>query len=96
MSQRRIYELLYPEFSQILRHATNTGKKIEKGDKEAWMNYVKKHNVPEPAMTIKGKAGTLSGKIRRVIIEGDGESDGYYVFSPDEQFCLKFEPGEGA
>ena len=94
MSQRRILEIQYTEFSAILRHATNHKKKIEKPNKEAWKNYVRKHNVPEPAMASRGKAGTLSGDVDTVIIDGAGESDGYYVYSPDEQFCLKFESGE--
>jgi hypothetical protein len=25
---------------------------------------------------------------------GAGKPDGYYVYSPDEEFCLKFEPGQ--
>ena len=38
--------------------------------------------------------GTMSGNVESVIIEGAGSSDGYYVFSRDEQYCLKFEPGD--
>ena len=93
MSERRIYELFYPVLSNIIRDATNTHKKIEKSNKEAWASYVLKHNVPEPTLMVKGKAGTLSGKVTPVIIDGAGKSDGYYVYSSDEEFCLKFESG---
>jgi hypothetical protein len=93
MSERRVIEVLYTDFSTHLRNATNTKKKIEKTNKEAWANYVKKHNVPEPALLSRGKAGTLSGKVDLVIIDGAGESDGYYVYSSAEDFCLKFESG---
>jgi len=94
MSQRRIYEIHYPEFAKILRKAADTKKKIEQHDKEAWVNYVRKHDVPEGAMAFKGKNGTLSGSFRLVIIDGTGATDGYYVYAPDEQFCLKFESGQ--
>jgi hypothetical protein len=93
MGERRIYELNYPDFATILRDATNNKQKIEKTSKEAWKNYVTRHNVPEPVLLTRGKGGTLSGKVDLVIIEGAGQADGYYVYSKDEQFCLKFESG---
>lgn len=93
MSQRRIYEIFYPDFTGMLRKANDAHKTIEKSDKEAWADYVRKHNVPEPALMVRGKAGTLSGQIKPVIINGAGNSDGYYVYSSDEEFCLKFESG---
>ena len=94
MSQRRIYELFYPDFSSILRKATDAHKTIEKSNKVAWADYVRKHNVPEPTLMVRGKAGTLSGKVSPVIIDGAGSADGYYVYSSDEEFCLKFESGQ--
>ncbi|MGA9574766.1 MAG: hypothetical protein WBS20_12555 [Lysobacterales bacterium] len=94
MSQRRIYEFNYTNFSIILRNATRANQKIEKNDRDAWANYVKKHNVPEGAMLSRGKTGTMSGNVDSVIVEGAGSDDGYYVYSQDEQFCLKFEPGD--
>ncbi len=94
MGQRRIFELQYPEFSSALRRARINKNDIEKTDKEAWVAYVKKHNVPEAAMFSRGKNGTMSGKVDAIIIDGAGEPDGYYVFSADESFCLKFESGQ--
>ena len=94
MGERRIYEFQYLDFRFNLRRATKSGKKIEKKDKEAWMGYVKEHNVPEAAIMSRGKTGTMFGNLDAVIIKGAGESDGYYVFSDDEEFCLKFEPGD--
>jgi hypothetical protein len=93
MGERRIYEFQYSELSGILRKLTKSGKVIEKSDKEAWMAYVKKHNVPEAIVLSRGKTGTMSGKVESVIIDGVGSSDGYYVYSADESFCLKFESG---
>lgn len=93
MGERRIYEVQYSELSGILRKLTNSSKKIEKSDKEAWAAYVKKHNVPEAAVLSRGKTGTMSGKVDSVIIDGVGKADGYYVYSADESFCMKFESG---
>jgi hypothetical protein len=36
----------------------------------------------------------MAGNVEGVIIEGAGSSDGMYVFSRDEQICLKFDPGD--
>lgn len=94
MSQRRIYEIQYSDFSTMLRKAAINHNKIEKPtNKEAWVKYVKKHNVPEPVIWSRGKTGTMSGNVDAVIIEGAGEIDGYYVYCADEAFCLKFESG---
>jgi hypothetical protein len=87
-------EIHYPEFLKILRVATDTNKKIDKTDKEAWAAFVKKHKVPEAGFAVHAKAGAMSGKLRSVIIDGAGEADGYYMYSPDDQFCLKYEVGE--
>ena len=93
MSERRIYEVQYSDLSSILRKLTKSSKRIDKSDKEAWMAYVKKHNVPEAAILSRGKTGTMSGKVDVVIIDGLGTPDGYYVYSADESVCLKFESG---
>lgn len=93
MGERRVLEVQYPDFKRVLLTATNTKKVIEKTNKQAWTAYVAKHNIPEPALLVRGKAGTLSGKVDLVIIDGAGASDGYYVHSRDEEFCLKFESG---
>jgi len=93
MGERRIYEVQYSDLSGILRKPSNSDKWIEKSNKEAWMAFVKKHNVPEAAILSRGKTGTMSGRVDSVIIEGLGSADGYYVYSADESFCVKFESG---
>ena len=93
MGQRRIIEIHYPEFQKALRSATNQKKKILPADKEAWKAYVRKHNIPEAGFKVRANSGTLSGQTDAVIIEGTGENDGYYLYSADEQFCMKFESG---
>jgi hypothetical protein len=93
MGERRIYETQCSYLLSFLRKSSNSSKVIEKSDKEAWKAYVKKHNVPEAAVLSRGKSGTMSGKLDVVIIDGAGTSDGYYVYSADESFCVKFESG---
>lgn len=93
MGERRIYEVQYLDLASFLRKSASSNKKIEKSDKEAWKAYVRKHNVPEAAILSRGKTGTMSGKVEAIIVDGAGSRDGYYVFSADESFCVKFESG---
>jgi hypothetical protein len=93
MGQPRILEIKYQEFLVMLRHATNSMKKIDISDKERWNNFVRAHNVPEAGLGAKAKSRSMSGKIKAVIIEGDGKADGYYVYSADDVFCLKYDLG---
>lgn len=93
MSQPRIIEIPYHDFQKILLHATNARKKIEKFDKTAWVDFVQKHKIPEAGMNVKGKRGAMTGNIKAVIIDGDGAADGYYVYSADDLFCIKYELG---
>ncbi|HEY4184852.1 MAG TPA: hypothetical protein VGP07_07260 [Polyangia bacterium] len=93
MGQPRIIEIPYQQFLAILRHATDARKKIEVADKERWNSYIREHNVPEAGMAVKAKAGAMSGKTREVIVDGDGKADGYYIYSREDQFCLKYDLG---
>ena len=93
MSQPRIVELDYQQFLRTLRDAVNSKQTIEKTEKEAWARFVKKHDVPEAGMGVYAKAGAMSGKTKAVIIDGAGASDGYYIYSADDLFCLKYEVG---
>jgi len=90
MGQPRIVEVEYHEFLKILEHATNTKKKIERTDKERWRSFVRKNKIPEAGLETHAKAGVMSGKVKGVIIEGTGVTDGYYLYSNDEQYCLKY------
>lgn len=93
MGQPRIIEIDYQEFRAIYRRATDSKKKIDPSEKEKWEKFVRQHNIPEAGMAVKAKAGIMSGKTRSVIIDGDGKSDGYYIYSPDDFFCLKYDLG---
>lgn len=93
MGQPRIIEVRYQEFLAILQRATDSKKKIDIADKERWDKFVRKHNVPEAGMAVKASAGAMSGKTKAVIVDGDGKGDGYYIYSADDLFCLKYDLG---
>ena len=95
MNPPGMVEIAYQNFVRILRDATNSKHTIEKTNKEAWKAFVKKHGVPEAGMGVYARAGAMSGKTQAVIIEGAGASDGYYIYSSEDQFCLKYEVGQG-
>ena len=92
MGQARILEIEYHDFLKILQRATDAKKKIEIADKGRWSNYVRQHKVPEAGMGVKARAGAMSGNTKAVIIDDAGADDGYYIYSSDDLFCLKFEP----
>ena len=94
MGQPRIIEVDYQDFLRILRQAADAKTKIEMADKTAWTNFVRKHQVPEAGIVVHANAGAMSGKTKAVIIEGSGAADGYYVYAPDDQYCLKYELGQ--
>lgn len=93
MGQRRIIDIPYPQFREILKIAVREKKKIDPYQKEPWAAYVKKHRIPEAAFRVRVNSATLSGKTEALIIEGTAEHDGYYRHSVDEQVCMKFESG---
>ena len=93
MGQPRIIEIPYQEFRTILQRATDLRRKIDPSDKERWGRFVREHDVPEAGMGVKARAGVMSGKTKAVIIDGDGKADGYYVYSTDDLFCLKYDLG---
>ena len=93
MGQPRIIEVNYQLFLAALRDATNAKKKIEPTDREQWNRFVKEHKVPEAGMAVKAQSGMMSGKTKTVIIDGFGKADGYYIYSKEDQFAMKFELG---
>jgi len=93
MGQPSIVEVEYHDFLKILQHATDSKNKIDFSDKQRWASFVRKHKVPEAGMSVKAKAGAMSGNTKAVIIEGAGADDGYYIYSSDDLFCLKYDLG---
>jgi hypothetical protein len=94
MARSRLVEVNYHEFMTALRTAGERGTRIERSDKEGWAAYIKKHGVKE-ASARRVAAGRGSGDVKAVIINDEGDWNGFYVYSPDDQMCLKFHREEG-
>jgi hypothetical protein len=93
MARSRVVEVNYHEFMTALRTAAEKGTRIERTDKARWNAYVKDHGVHE-ASCRRIATGRGSGDVKAVIINDEGDWDGFYVYSPDDQMCLKFQRDE--
>ena len=90
MNRSRIVEVDYHEFLTNLRLATDAGAVIDPSDKQQWKAYVREHAVKEAACMSYARA--RGEKVKATIITDGGAWDGFYVYSPDEEFSLKYEP----
>jgi hypothetical protein len=88
MPRPKIIEVDYHQFASRLRKATNAGHRLEKVDQPAWDDFVSAHNVNEVAMSSWGRSKFT--KIEPVIINDGGSWEGYYVYSKDDEACLKW------
>ena len=88
MSQVRIVEQNYFEFSSALREASDRGNKLEPRDKVNWKAWVAEHRVQEAAF--KSLADKKYEGMKPVIINEDGAWGGYYMYTIDEEAVLKW------
>ena len=91
MNKPRIYSVYYVDFVTALRKAINDGHRIDKTEKQRWADYVRKNKIPEAAMSVHAKSMGVGGRVEPVIINDNGEWEGYYVYSKDDEFCVKFD-----
>ena len=91
MNKPRIYSVYYQDFVAALQKAINAGHRIDKTEKQRWADYVRKNKIPEAAMGKHAESMSVGGRIKFVIINDDGDWEGYYAYSNDDQFCLKFD-----
>ena len=94
MNKPRIYSVYYFDFVTALRKATNTGQRIDKREKQRWADYVRRNKIPVAAMSKHAESMQVGGRFESVIINDDGEWEGYYVYSNDDQFCVKYDLGK--
>jgi hypothetical protein len=88
MSQVRIVEQNYFEFSAALRAAADAGTRIEPRDKDRWKDYVREHRIQEAAF--KSLADKKYEGMKPVIIADDSQWQGYYLYTTDEEAVLKW------
>jgi hypothetical protein len=93
MARPKIVDLDYFLFQKALRRAIDNGSRIDRADKERWSTWVRENHVKEAAFRSFSKK--MYEGLEPVIIDGDTEWRGYYLFSTDEEAVLKWvrEPG---
>jgi hypothetical protein len=87
MARSKVVEYDYYQFLQLLRRASDTGKRIDKADGARWAQYVKDKGINEIAATAIAKQKFES--VVPVIIDEGRETDGLYFFSKNEEGCLR-------
>ena len=88
MSQVRIVDQNYFEFSVALRDAGSKGTRIEPRDKEKWKAWVTENRIQEAAF--RSLAGKKYENMQPVIIDEDGPWNGYYLYTTEEEAVLKW------
>ncbi len=88
MSQVRIVEQNYFEFTNALRSASDRGTKLEPRDKERWKAWVNENRIQEAAF--KSLADKKYEGMTPVIIDEESLWRGYYMYTTDEEAVLKW------
>jgi hypothetical protein len=88
MSQIRIVEQNYFEFTSALRSAADNGNRIEPKEKERWKAFVRENRIQEAAF--RSLAEKKYEGVQPVIIDMEGPWYGYYLYTPSEEACLKW------
>ena len=88
MSRPKIVEVEYHLFAKQLQKATDSGHRIEKSDQPAWDEYVETNGVNEVAMASWGRSKFT--KTQPVVLTTGNNWEGYYVYSIEDEACLKW------
>ncbi len=88
MSQVRIVEQNYFEFTAALRVAADKGDRIEPRDKDRWKAYVKENRIQEAAF--KSLASKKFEEMTPVVIDDGTPWQGYYLYTKSEEAVLKW------
>ncbi len=88
MKRAKLVEVHYYDFVNKLQRATDVGGKIEPKDKTTWANYINEYDIKEAAFLRAGAA--KFSNVTPVIINHGGDWDGIYIYSKDEEACLKW------
>lgn len=89
MARPRIVDVDYFQFQRALRNAIDTGKRIDVSDKARWRAWVRENQIKEAAFKSFAQ-GKYEG-LEPVIIDDDSQWRGYYLFSKQEEACLKWD-----
>lgn len=90
MARSKVIEVDYYEFVNLLRRATNAGKRIERTDTQRWAEYIKTHGINEVAATAIARSKFES--VQPVILDEGLDTDGLYFYSTADESCLRLTP----
>jgi hypothetical protein len=92
MARPTIVDVDYYRFQTALRRAVDSGERIDRSDKKRWSDWVRENHIKEGAFRSFAN-GKYQG-LEPVIIDNSGEWRGYYLFSVEEEACLKWQRGD--
>lgn len=77
----------YYGFRQLYREALGRGAAISQTDDSRWRDYIAAHSINEfGALAIA--RGRMSGPVPVIVALGE-DRDGFYVYSEDDEICLR-------
>ncbi len=86
MARAKVVEYDYFQFLNLMRRATGSGCRIDRGDRR-WAEFIKTHSINEVAATAIAKQ-KFESVIPVIVAEGQ-DTDGLYFYSKDEEGCLR-------
>ncbi|HXN09986.1 MAG TPA: hypothetical protein VN859_02000 [Steroidobacteraceae bacterium] len=91
MARSKVVEVDYYQFINLLRRATDAGKRIDKADSR-WKETIQAQGINEVAATAIARQ-KFEAAIPVILAEGR-DSDGLYFYSANEEGCLRLVPLE--
>jgi hypothetical protein len=89
MARAKVVEFDYYQFINLLRRATDAGKRIDPADPR-WAEYVRTNGINEVAATAIARQ-KFESAVPVILAEGL-ETDGLYFHSKAEEGCLRLVP----
>jgi len=88
MARPSIVEQNYFEFKVALQQGADGGSRIEPAEKDRWKAWVRHHKIQEAAF--RSMATQKFENPRAVILDDEGPWGGYYLYTIEEEVCLKW------
>jgi hypothetical protein len=89
VARAKVVDFDYYQFLGLLRRATDSGTRIEKGDAR-WAPYVKSHGINEVAASSIARQ-KFEAAVAVILDEGKA-TDGLYFYSKNEEACVRLVP----
>jgi hypothetical protein len=86
MARSKVVEIDYYQFMNLLRRATDTGKRIDKTDPR-WKETIQAQGINEVAASAIARQKFET--VVPVILSEGKDTDGLYFYSANEEGCLR-------